>query len=68
MPCTSKVELPLIAAAKCSLTHVLAVPGTPKSNRARSVAKVATATSTSRRGPMYLAVTAVPSGSAPPRR
>ena len=32
-----------MAAARCSLTHVLAVPGTPSNKSARSVASVATA-------------------------
>ena len=46
----------------------LAVPGRPSSSRARSVASVATATSTSRRDPTYFGVMTVPSGSAPPSR
>ena len=50
-----------MAAARCSLTHVLAVPGTPSSSRARSVASVATAISISRRWPTYLGVIDVPS-------
>ena len=53
VPCTSSVESPLIAAARCSLTQVLAVPGRPSSSRARSVASVATAVSMRRRAPMY---------------
>ena len=61
-------EAPQIAAARCSLTQLLAVPGTPSSSSARSVASVATATSISRRSPMYLADTAVPSGSVPPSK
>ena len=48
-----------MAAARCSETQVLAVPGTPSSSSARSVASVATATSISRRGPMYFGVMAV---------
>ena len=56
-----------MAAARCSLSQVLAVPGRPSRSRARSVASVATATSTTRRGPMYLGVIVVPSGSDPPR-
>jgi hypothetical protein len=68
VPCTSSVESPLIAAAKCSLTHVLAVPGTPSKSNARSVARVATAISISRRLPTYLGVTTVPSLSSPPIR
>jgi hypothetical protein len=67
VPCTIRVESPEMAAARCSLTHVLAVPGTPSSSRALSVARVATATSINRRGPMYLAEMGVPSAS-PPRR
>ena len=52
-----------MAAARCSLTHVLAVPGTPSSSRARSVASVATAISTRRRWPTYFGVITVPSAS-----
>ena len=61
VPWTSRVESPEMAAARCSDTQVLAVPGTPSSSSARSVASVATATSISRRGPMYLGVMTVPS-------
>ncbi len=68
VPCTSNVESPLIAAARCSLTQVFAVPGTPRSNSARSVASVATATSISRRGPTYFGVITVPSAASPPSR
>ncbi|CAM5655761.1 hypothetical protein SGRIM128S_03231 [Streptomyces griseomycini] len=68
VPCTSRVESPLTAAARCSDTHVFAVPGTPSSSRARSVARVVTATSTMRRGPTYFGVITVPSGSVPPSR
>ena len=68
VPWTSRVESPDTAAARCSDTQVLAVPGTPSSSRARSVARVATATSTSRRGPMYFGVIAVPSASTSPSR
>src|SRR5690606_19182303 len=50
-----------MAAARCSDSHVLAVPGRPSSSSARSVASVATATSTIRRGPMYLGVIVSPS-------
>ena len=50
-----------MAAARCSETQVLAVPGTPSSSSARSVASVATATSISRRGPTYFGVIGVPS-------
>jgi hypothetical protein len=53
-----------MAAARCSDTQVFAVPGTPSSNSARSVASVATATSISRRCPMYFGVIFSPS----PRR
>ena len=68
VPCTSSVESPLIAAARCSDTQVLAVPGTPSSSSARSVASVAMATSMSRRRPTYFGATIVPSGSVPPSR
>ncbi len=44
----------------CSETQVLAVPGTPSSSRARSVARVAMAISIRRRLPMYLGVTSKP--------
>ena len=57
-----------MAAARCSDTQDFAVPGTPSSSSARSVAKVATATSTSRRDPTYFGVITVPSGSVPPIR
>ena len=50
MPCTISVESPETAAARCSDTQVFAVPGTPSSSSARSVARVATATSMRRRG------------------
>ena len=56
VPWTSRVESPEMAAARCSETQVLAVPGTPSRSRARSVARVATAISMRRRLPMYLGV------------
>jgi hypothetical protein len=65
VPCTSSVESPEMAAARCSETHVFAVPGTPSSRSARSVASVATATSIRRRSPTYFGVIAVPSTSPP---
>jgi len=68
VPCTMSVESPLMAAARCSETQVLAVPGTPRSRRARSVARVAMATSMRRRLPTYFGVMGVPSGAVPPRR
>src|SRR2546421_132568 len=68
VPWTINVESPLIAAERCSETQVLAVPGTPSSSSARSVARVATATSISRREPMYFGVTGVPSAATPPSR
>ena len=68
VPWTSSVESPLTAAARCSETQVLAVPGTPSRSSARSVARVVTATSTIRRGPTYFGVITVPSGRVPPRR
>ena len=68
VPCTSSVESPETAAARCSETHVFAVPGTPSSSSARSVASVATATSTSRSGPTYYGAITVPSSSVPPSR
>ena len=61
-------ESPEMAAARCSDTQVLAVPGTPSSSSARSVARVATATSISLRDPTYLGVTSNPSSSLPPIR
>ncbi len=66
VPCTISVESPDTAAARCSETHDFAVPGTPSSSSARSVATVATATSISRREPTYLGSTTVPSDSVPP--
>ena len=68
VPCTSRVDRPEIAAARCSDTQDFAVPGTPSSSSARSVARVATATSISRREPMYLGRITVPSGRVPPIR
>ena len=68
MPCTRSVEVPQIAAARCSLTQDFAVPGTPRRSRARSVARVATATSMRRRLPTYFGVMTVPSSSVPPMR
>ena len=68
VPCTNNVESSEIAAAKCSDTHDLAVPGTPSSSSARSVAKVATATSINRREPTYFDEITVPSGSTSPIR
>ena len=68
VPWTSSVERPETAAARCSETQDFAVPGTPSSSSARSVARVATATSTSRREPTYFALIGVPSGSTPPSR
>ena len=49
-----------MAAARCSLSQLLAVPGSPMSRRARSVSRVAMAISTSRQSPMYLAVMGTP--------
>ena len=57
---------PEMAAAKCSESQLLAVPGTPKSSRARSVARVAMAISTRRALPMYLGLTSKPESSRPP--
>ena len=57
-----------MAAARCSDTQDFAVPGTPSSSSARSVARVATATSISRREPTYFGVITVPSASVPPIR
>ena len=57
---------PEIAAARCSDTQDFAVPGTPSSSSARSVASVATAVSISRRLPTYFGVIAVPSAALPP--
>ncbi len=55
-------------AARCSDTHDLAVPGTPMRSSARSVARVATAISISRRSPMYFGVITVPSSRVVPMR
>ena len=66
VPWTSRVESPEIAAARCSDNQDFAVPGTPSSSSPRSVARVATATSTSRLDPTYFGVTTVPSTSVPP--
>ena len=66
VPWTISVDVPEIAAARCSDSHDLAVPGTPSSSSARSVARVATAVSTNRRLPTYLGVITVPSASVPP--
>ena len=57
-----------MAAARCSDTHDLAVPGTPRISSARSVASVATAVSISRRLPMYFGVISTPALVLPPIR
>src|SRR5256885_1855762 len=62
------VESPLTAADRCSDTQDLAVPGTPYSSRARSVARVETAISIRRGLPMYLGLTSKPLPSLPPIR
>ena len=66
VPWMSSVEVPEMAAARCSLSQLLAVPGTPYSSKARSVASVAMAISTSRSLPTYLGVTTKPLSSVPP--
>ena len=58
--------VPEIAAARCSDSQDFAVPGTPSSSNARSVASVATAVSTRRRLPTYLGLISVPSSRVPP--
>src|SRR5438270_6475865 len=68
VPCTSSVESPEMAAARCSANQDLATPGSPRSSRARSVARVATATSTRRRSPMYLGLISKPLASRVPSR
>ena len=45
-----------MAAARCSDSQLLAVPGSPISSSARSVTSVEMAISTSRSWPMYLGV------------
>ena len=40
VPWITRVELPLMAAARCSLSQLLPVPGSPTSSRARSEASV----------------------------
>jgi len=59
---------PEMAAARCSDTQDFAVPGTPNSSSARSVASVATAVSTRRRLPTYFGVIAAPLAVLPPSR
>src|SRR4029079_689403 len=66
VPCTTSVDEPLMAAARCSPSQVFAVPGTPRRSSARSVASVANAVSTKAREPKYFGSTTVPSGSSPP--
>jgi hypothetical protein len=68
VPWISMVESPLTAADRCSDTHDLAVPGTPYSSSARSVASVDTAISIRRGLPMYLGLTSKPLASLPPIR
>ena len=68
VPWMSRVESPEIAAARCSETQLLAVPGTPSKSRARSVASVEIATSINRRLPIYLGDTLNPLSSSPPKR
>ena len=46
VPWMTRVELPLMAAARCSLSQLLPVPGSPTSSRARSEARVTMARST----------------------
>ena len=53
-------ELPLTAAARCSESQLLAVPGSPTSISARSEARVAMATCTMERSPMYFGVMVTP--------
>ena len=60
MPWTTLVESPFTAAARCSESQLLAVPGSPISSNARSVTKVAMAISTRRRLPIYLGVISTP--------
>src|SRR5438309_3912419 len=60
VPCTNSLESPEIAAARCSASHDLATPGSPSSSKARSVASVATATSTRCRSPIYFGLTSKP--------
>ena len=66
VPCTTLVESPLTAAARCSLSQDLAVPGSPMSSSARSVTRVAMAISTNRRFPIYLGVIGTPLMLVPP--
>ena len=60
VPWTMSRDVPLIAAARCSESQLLAVPGSPIRSSARSEASVAMATWTSDRSPMYLGVMATP--------
>ena len=65
VPWMVSVELPLIAAARCSDSQLLPVPGSPTSSRARSEASVTIARSTMPSSPKNLRVigtsTALPS-------
>ncbi len=60
VPCTIRVESPLIAADRCSDSQLFAVPGSPTSISARSDARVAIATWMIARSPMYFGVIGTP--------
>lgn len=62
VPCTSSVESPGTAAARCSEAHNLAMPGTLNSSSTRLVASMATATSIGRWLPTCFGVIYVPLG------
>jgi hypothetical protein len=56
VPCTVSVEQPEIAAARCSESQLLPVPGSPTSSSARSEARVTIARSTTLSSPKNLRV------------
>ena len=62
VPWIVSVEQPLIAAARCSDSQLLPVPGSPTSSSARSLASVTIARSTSESSPKNLRVIATSIG------
>ncbi len=56
VPWMVRVERPLMAAARCSESQLFPVPGSPRSSRARSEARVTMARSTIERSPKNFGV------------
>src|SRR4051812_2635302 len=68
VPWASRVGSPLIAAARGSLTQLLAVPGSPNNNSARAGGGGAAPVFIRRFWPTYLGVITAPPASLPPIR